>query len=226
MMKRIIIIVFMIAGVASADTGDGTRADIATSILKQVNFDTTGNDLVGRSLAMEYAGDGIDKAGWDIGIEVSKPCTSTAGEMGMLVDTALINVVSVIYDSSSGYPVRALVEVPVESLNTKQFSGEVAAGKNATHYSIWGDSLLLLPVSKDADVFTVRYWERVDHLSDSTTGTNLSQEYRDLAVLWGCYKISERANNGRADEFKKRYYEEIDNVWRRRVNKTTAGKLK
>lgn len=211
-----LILVLLPLTVRAGDAPDSTTARIAVSIFEQLRRDTTGTESLPLYLAQKYARIGVSMAGIDMGIEASKPCTSVGHAMSMLVDTALIRVMSVTFDSAS-YPRRNLRELPFDSLTKMQFGNSIEKEKNATHYAVWGDSLLLAPVSSDADVFTVRYYKRADYPDSVNQQIILPEEYRELAVLWGCYKASERLVNGRDQEFMTKYYTLRSAIWNARI---------
>lgn len=214
-MKRWLWVFLLIPSFLWAESEDSTTVVIANSIAEQLSMDTSGTDRLPRYLMLKYARIGVDQGGWDIGVEAGKPCTSTANQSAMLVDTALIKIVSIVADSG-GKPRRALREIPVDSSNAYKYSARLAS--NATHYAMWGDSVLLLPASSGTEIFRVRYYKRVSHLSDSTSVTDLAEEYRELPILWGCYKASQRLQNGRAVEFFTAYEVLVKKIWVRRFS--------
>jgi len=203
-MKYIIILLTLLFLAPMVYADDSTAAAVASSILRQLDYDTTGTARLPRALALRYARGGIGRVGTDIGKDTAKVCTLAAYAWGVKVDTALIEVVAVVYDSSS-YPRRALTEIPYSEINKFLFSGEINSHQHATHYAQLGDSIFLGPLTSEASVFRVQYLKQHKYLADSTTVTDLPQKYRDLAVLWGCYRASERLQNGRAQEFLERY---------------------
>jgi hypothetical protein len=216
-MKKWLLVFLLIPSFLWAESEDSTTVMIANSIYEQLCMDTVGTDRFPRYLGYQYARIGVDQAGWDVGVEAGAVCTSTANQSAMLVDTALIKIVSIVADSG-GKPIRALREIPVDSSNAYKFDSRLTA--NATHYAMWGDSVLLMPASSGTDIFRVRYYKRVSHLSDSTSATDLAEEYRELPVLWGCYKASQRLQNGRAVEFFTAYEALVKKIWLRRFSKS------
>lgn len=204
MMKNIVIFLVLLFLAPVAHTDDSTTAAIASSILRQLEYDTTGTARLPRSLALRYARSGVGKIGTDIGKDTTKVCTLSAYAWGLKVDTVLIEVVAVVFDSLS-YPRRALTEIPYPEIKKFLFSGEINNNQHATHYAQFGDSIFLGPVTSASSIFRIQYLKQHKYLADTTTVTDLPQKYRDLAVLWGCYKASERLQNGRAQEFLERY---------------------
>ena len=217
-MKKVLLIMVVLTlfpFMVRAEWNDSTGVQLANSIYETLNRDTTGTASLPRYLVVEYAREGVDKIGWDVGIEAGKQLITSAYDDALLVDTNLLRVSMLVYDSAS-YPRRALKPLSPDSLFKLQFSKTITNLKNATNYAVWGDSVLITPVSSDVDTFRIRYWKQIDHLSDSTTATSLSTGYRNMAIMWGCYKSSERVNNGRADEFLARYDKQLTEIWRAR----------
>lgn len=212
MKKLLLLIIFLLPVTVDAGSRDSTAARMATSMYEQLHLDTTGTGRLPRFLAIKYAQIGIGRVGWNIGKDTTAQIVAAAGVLGVLVDTALIRVIAVYYDSA-GYSRRALTEVPNSEISKLQFLKTVTTKKNATRYGVLGDSILLGPISLGADTFTVVYFKKYAYLSDSTTATELPMEHREAALAWALYKASERLQNGRQKEFRESYFIERNDIW-------------
>jgi len=207
---------------------NSNQVEVANSILRQLRVDTNGVDACTRAEALVFARDGLAQAGTDIGVAFAKRCISTAGVMAMLIDTALIKIdyiaIDSVVDDDYLIPVRQLTSAPLDTvLDVAQSGNGVRDEINATHYNNPDglDSVYLAPVSSDADTFFVIGWKRDDLSTDSTATTNLPQEYRHLAVLWGLHLASQMLENGRSTEFEGEYWRRVTMIWRRRDNPRT-----
>ena len=214
-MWRWIILFLLLPVIGYADTGDSTAAQLASSICQMLNRDTTVTANLTRANALEYARMAFDKAGTDFGKDTTRRVVRAAGAFGIKVDTALVAVAAVGYESS-GYVVRFLRPAPIESLRVVQFETDVTRLKHGTHYAVVGDSIFVVPVTLATDSLKVIYWKRCKHQADSTTGTDLPQEYRDMALMYGCYLISKHLNNGRDKSFLEDYMLFRNEEWLRR----------
>ena len=201
-MKRLILLLLLLP--VTLPAGDSTLPAMASSILRQLDHDTTGTQRLPRSLAIRYARNGIGRVSVDVPKDTTRICSLSAYGWGIKVDTALVRVVAVVFDSLS-YPRRALTEIPYAEINKYLFSGEIKRDQFATHYAQFGDSIFLGPVTSSNSVFRIQYLKKYRYLSDTTTVTDIPPEYRDLIILWGCYKASERLQNGREKEFLEKY---------------------
>jgi hypothetical protein len=215
----LILLAVLVCGPVIAGQPDSTIKVMRSDVYEQLGMDTTGPASLPIYMANKFSQRGIDKTGWDLGQEVSKQIISTANKSAVAVDTALIRVVGMAYDSG-GYPVRWLREVPIDSLTKMVFSGAITPEKNATHYAAFGDSVYLGPTSGNADTFNVLYYKKYTYPTDTTTANPLPVEYRRVAIAWACYEASEKLNNGRAEEFLKRYAEMVAALWGARYGKT------
>lgn len=212
MKKFLFLIIFLLPIIANAGSRDSTAARMATSMYEQLGMDTTGTDRYPRYMAIKHAQIGVGRVGWNIGKDTTAQIVAAAGVLGVLVDTALIHIVAVYYDSA-GYPRRALTQVPSSEISKLQFLKTVTTKKNATRYGVLGDSILLGPISLGADTFTVVYFKKYAYLSDSTTATELPMEHREAALAWALYKASETLQNGRQKEFRESYFLERNDIW-------------
>lgn len=198
---------------------DSTIKLMRTGVYEQLNMDTTGTDALPTYLANRYCQYGIERVGWDLGIEASKIIATTANRSVIALDTSLIRVVGVFADTLGGKPIRTLRPVSHDSLSNTQYDGAVTPGRNATQYFVFGDSIYLAPISSDVDTFSVLYYKKTNYITDTTTATNLPMEYRRIVIMWACYQASERMFNGRTEEFLKRYNDLLMLTWGARYGK-------
>lgn len=212
----IITICGVLAGFVYGESTDSTASLLASSMYQMLNYDTTGIDLLPRAAGLEYARMGFAKAGDDLGKPAMKLVEKSSGALSVLVDTATIQIKAVGYDTA-GYVRRFLVQVPLDTIRVIQGNKEVSDEKRATHFAQFGDSLILVPVTTATDTFQVIYWKRCKHLSDSTTATDLPEEYREAALIYGCYLASMAVQNGRAGDFFTAYKELRNDILTRRV---------
>jgi len=185
-MKRLLLLLLICALPAYADWSDSTAQLMASSVYDMLSIDTSGTQGFPRRIMVEYARMAFDKVGSDVGKDTSRQIIVSAGAGGVQVDTALINVMSVQWDSA-GYDLRFLTRMSYDSLVIKQFDHTISKDKKQTHYAVFGDSLIMMPECSVADTFTVYYYKRFNHLTDSTTVTTLSEEYRDAALFYACF---------------------------------------
>ncbi len=213
-MGRLVIIVCLLlgTGVYAADL-DSSSVFMARTIYERLSIDTSGSARLPTYLARECARKGVYQVGMDLGQEASKTVIIAANKGAALLDTQVIRIAGVSYDSL-GITRRWLVPVPFDTLN--RFSGEITAYRHATRYALFADSLLVGPPSAVADTFGVRYYKMTNFQSTDSGGTNLPLAYRDIAVQWGCFVASQILNNGRADEFKKVYTDMVAQEWQKR----------
>ena len=212
---RKLLLIFLAAAifpqiVRAADNANVTL--IAASTYQQLGYiDTTGTDRLPLTLMKKYAREGVARVGEDIGKGAFDKCTTGAYAMGVLVDTALIRVLTVFFDSA-GYSRRSLKQVPFDSLAKHWYSGAIIAKQNATHFAVLDDSIFVAPLSDSTMAFSVIYRKKFDYLSNDTTTTDMPEEYRHLAVLWTAYKASEHLENGRDKEFMEKYFKLRDDI--------------
>ena len=152
----------------------------------------------------------MSKVGWDIGKDTLKTCTLAASTWRLQIDTAFKEVYFVAFDSV-GKPRRAITEVPYVEIQKMLFDGSIGK-QHPTHFAIKGTYAYFGPLTTDETIYEIAYSKKHAYLSDSTTTTDLPEQYRDLAVLWGAYKASERLQNGRAQEFIDRYIALRDDI--------------
>jgi len=214
-MWRWIILFLVLPGMVYADTKDSTASMLASSIAEMLNRDTTATANLTRAQLLEFARMGFSGPGDDIGKDTTRRVIRAAGAFGVKVDTALISVGAVGFESS-GYVIRFLRPTSIESLRVIQFDGTLSRVKRGTHYAVVGDSIFVVPLSLSADTMKVIYWKRSKHLTDSTTATDLPEEYRDLALLYGCYLVSKKVNNGREKSFLEDYMLFRNEEWLKR----------
>jgi len=220
MKKFIIIFLFLLfPAFVSAVQPDSTIKIMRSGLYEQLGMDTTGTDAEPIYLANKHLQHGVERTGWDLGIEVSKMIATTANRSAILLDTALIRTIGVFADTLGGKPIRTLKPVSHDSLSNTQYDGAITTGRNATQYFVFGDSIYIAPISSDVDTITVLYYKKTTYMADTTTATNLPMEYRRVAIMWACYEASEHMNNGRSEEFLKRYNEQIMSLWGARYGK-------
>jgi hypothetical protein len=189
--------------IRAADNANITQ--IAPSAFQQLGFsDTTGTDRLPLAVMKKYAREGVARVGWDIGKGAFVKVSLAAYLMGVKIDTALIDVYAVFYDSVS-YSRRALKRIPFDSLAKQWYNGAIKPGQHATHFAVMDDSIFVSPLSDTAMPFSVIYRKKFDYLSLDSATTDMPEEYRHLAVLWTCYKASERIGNGRDKDFLEKY---------------------
>ena len=211
--RLVIIVCLLLATVTYAADMDSSSVFMARSIYERLGIDTSGSARLPTYLARECARKGIYQVGIDLGQEASKSVIIAANKGAALLDTQVIRIAGVSYDSL-GITRRWLQAVPYDTLN--RFSGEISASRNAARYALFADSLLVGPVSSNADTFGVRYYKMTNYQATDSGGTNLPLAYRDLAIQWGCFVASQILNNGRADEFRKVYNEMVAQEWQKR----------
>lgn len=211
-----IAVVLLLAGTLSAADMDSTSKLMRTSIYEQLYIDTTGSDGLPVYLAMQYARAGVERVGWDVGLEKSKALTLAANTEAALVDTALIRVGGIAIDTLGTIRSRWLQEVPFDSLKKVGYSGGTA-NRNPTYYAVFGDSVYFAPVSAAINSFAVRYYAKANYLTDSTTVVNIPEEWRQAAIQWACVMASQRLRNGKMAEFRDMYDYLIARIWAARL---------
>jgi hypothetical protein len=224
-MKRVLVGILLILGTAAMAGDNDTPQKIGVSIMRILKLDTTGTKAMSRTDAAWFARFGIAKCGAVMGVPFTSNVVSATGGRKVFVDSNLIAVQTVMYDSSvAGYfvPVRSLARMPADSMVTlsrdRTGAATVRDDYHATMYAHqWGsDSMTVGPVAIGADTFTVEGFRQARTPATDTSQTEIPQEWRQAAIFYGIYVASLSLANGRADEFYKAFMQEVADIWRMR----------
>ncbi len=227
---------FIISGAAMA-SDNSTPNKMAVNILDMLRLDTSGTAALSKAGAVSHARDGVAKAAAVLGVPFTKQVISTAGKPGMLVDTGLIVVTSVTYDSIVNeimVPVRALTRTPRDSIVYLSQPDPtqppvVLEGTNATMYSHqWGsDTIVVGSISSNVDSFTVTGFRQALVPATDTSVMEIPTEWRQAAKFYGAYLAAMVVAPGRQGDFYAAYEREVADIWRQRgieISATEASK--
>lgn len=208
-----------------------TPSLLANSVYNLLNIDSTGVDGYARVLALRQAKDAMYKVGTDVGVPFTKSVTTTSLKSGVLIDTGLIWLSSVAVDSElfgTYTAIRALNQYESHQALLKSCSyNEMPPAGFVMASGYWwqpgSDSIVIGPVTPGTDTLTVTGYKLADYPADSTSSTNLPEEYRWSAVIWACHLASMSLENGRAAEFEQEYKRLIAEIWQKRLTGLPFG---